>query len=117
MSINPKYASSGNSITGYTYTYQINVDVKNLTSDLLSEVLDTAVSTGGDQLRIQNVVVSMLAAYLHMRLASHMPRLFRHAACKAGLAGVASHSINRSIHGDGVCTSAPRMSGLLGSQS
>ena len=60
VSVNPKYGSgSGNSntIVGYTYSNQINVDVKNLTSDLLSAVLDTAVASGGNQLQIQRVSV------------------------------------------------------------
>jgi uncharacterized protein YggE len=62
VSVNPKYGSgdSSNTIVGYTYSNQINVNVKNLTSDLLSEVLDTAVASGGNQLQIQRVSVRQL---------------------------------------------------------
>ncbi|KAK9906560.1 hypothetical protein WJX75_004165 [Coccomyxa subellipsoidea] len=61
VSVNPKYGSgdSSNTIVGYTYSNQINVNVKNLTSDLLSEVLDTAVASGGNQLQIQRVSFSL----------------------------------------------------------
>ncbi|BDA45916.1 hypothetical protein COCOBI_08-0080 [Coccomyxa sp. Obi] len=61
VSVNPKYSSGSdyNRIVGYTYSYQISVDVKNLTSDLLSEVLDTAVASGGNQLQIQRVSFSL----------------------------------------------------------
>ena len=63
VSVNPKYGTgSSNTIVGYTYSNQINVDVKNLTSALLSEVLDTAVASGGNQLQIQRVTVSILCS-------------------------------------------------------
>lgn len=61
VSVNPKYdtrSSNTNTIVGYTYSHQLTVNVKNLTSDLLSEVLDTAVASGGNQLQIQQVSVS-----------------------------------------------------------
>ncbi|BDA45914.1 hypothetical protein COCOBI_08-0060 [Coccomyxa sp. Obi] len=61
ISISPQYNSSdsSNNIIGYMYTYGLDVTVKNLTSDLLSEVLDTAVAAGGNQLQIQQVSFSL----------------------------------------------------------
>lgn len=68
VSVNPKYGTgSGNSntIVGYTYSNQINVEVKNLTSALLSEVLDTAVASGSNQLQIQRVSVN-ISCFIHL---------------------------------------------------
>ncbi|EIE24362.1 DUF541-domain-containing protein [Coccomyxa subellipsoidea C-169] len=62
VSVNPKYdtrSSNTNTIVGYTYSHQLTVNVKNLTSDLLSEVLDIAVASGGNQLQIQQVSFSL----------------------------------------------------------
>lgn len=62
VSVNPKYGTGSgqtNTVVGYTFSNQISVNVKNLTSDLLSAVLDTAVSSGGNQLQIKSVTVSV----------------------------------------------------------
>lgn len=67
ISISPQYnnSDSSNDIIGYMYTYGLDVTVKNLTSNLLSKVLDTAVAAGGNQLQIQQVLVSYPAASVH----------------------------------------------------
>ncbi|CAL8462067.1 g1598 [Coccomyxa elongata] len=61
VSISPQYnnSDSSNDIIGYMYTYGLDVTVKNLTSNLLSKVLDTAVAAGGNQLQIQQVSFSL----------------------------------------------------------
>lgn len=58
-----------NTITGYTYTYQLTVTVKNLTSSLLSQVLDTATAAGGNDLRINSVSVQPHLSDMHQQIA------------------------------------------------
>lgn len=94
ISISPQYNSSdsSNDITGYMYTYGLEVTVKNLTSDLLSKVLDTAVAAGGNQLQIQQVSVSSPLAYVHS------PASFTLIVCRTDLPCVqASCHTNESV--------------------
>lgn len=45
--------------TGYVYTNYLSISLDNVTGDLLSEVLDTAVSKGGNNLTISSVEFSL----------------------------------------------------------
>ena len=61
VSPNTLYNSTdGTSTTvGYTFTQYLTVSLSNLTGDLLSEVLDTAVRTGGNNLTVSSVSFSL----------------------------------------------------------
>ena len=61
VSPNTMYNSTdGTSTTvGYTFTQYLTVSLSNLTGDLLSEVLDTAVRTGGNNLTVSSVSFSL----------------------------------------------------------
>ena len=44
-------------VIGYTYTNNLQVSVSNVTEDLLAEILDEAVTAGGNNLTINGVEV------------------------------------------------------------
>ena len=53
-------STDGTSTTvGYTFTQDLTVSLSNLTGDLLSEVLDTAVKSGGNNLTVSSVDFSL----------------------------------------------------------
>jgi uncharacterized protein YggE len=58
-SVNIYPNTQDNTIIGYRYSYDLTVTVKNLTSSLLSEVLDTATAVGGNALQINDVSVGV----------------------------------------------------------
>lgn len=65
VSVQPKYSSSNDgvrSIEGYTFTNSLSIDISNISNDLLSQVLDTAVRAGGDSLTINSVDFSLSPA-------------------------------------------------------
>ena len=59
VSVQPKTTYNSNTGTsttvGYTYTNRLSVAIGSLTGDLLSNVLDTAVRNGGNNLTISSV--------------------------------------------------------------
>ena len=58
----PKFTSDDNglqTIQGYTYINSLSIDIDNLTNDLLAQVLDTAVQTGGNAVSIDSVTFEL----------------------------------------------------------
>lgn len=58
----PKFTSDDNgvqTVQGYTYVNSLSIDIDNLTNDLLAQVLDTAVQTGGNAVSIDSVTFEL----------------------------------------------------------
>ena len=61
MSVQPKFTTDDNGnqrVQGYTYVNSLSIDINNLTLSL-SNVLDTAVRTGGNALSITSVTFEL----------------------------------------------------------
>lgn len=59
---NPLTGIPNERVSGYVYEQTLSITVNNLSNETLSQVLDVAVSSGGDQLRINGITVDLSPA-------------------------------------------------------
>lgn len=73
LSLTPKMVvntlNGTNKIVGYTFSQSIKVQIKNLTSDILSRVIDGAVLSGGNALQISSLTVDLSPALAQQAMA------------------------------------------------